>query len=89
MLYTKHLPDLKSLEWLARLSRPFPRSRHEIVEIARKWHFDDDVVDFLMLFPEFQTYDGIDDFLTRCAEVELLMKQERVAPKEYLRSPQD
>jgi hypothetical protein len=39
------------------------------------------------LFPADEEFDSEDDFLTRCEEVEMLIREERKMPAETLRSP--
>ncbi|HVX47885.1 MAG TPA: DUF2795 domain-containing protein [Candidatus Saccharimonadales bacterium] len=67
---------------LAEIAGPFPASRQEIMRIARNYGFDREVLHFLNLFPADEVFDSRADFITRCDEVELLVREERDAPEE-------
>jgi hypothetical protein len=42
---------------------------------------------FLELFPDDETLESADDFITLCQELEVLIREEREAQDEILRSP--
>ncbi len=89
MTYAKPLPRIDNVLWLRKLARPFPATAGKILGIAKAWNFSAGTTDFLKLFPEDEVFDSGDDFLTRCDELELLIREERRMPVESLRSPQD
>jgi hypothetical protein len=88
MIYGKALPRIDNIRWLRRLVGPFPTTSGEILEIARSWNFSRGTIDFLKLFPRDEEFTSEDDFLTRCEEVEMLMREEQKMPAEVLHSPQ-
>lgn len=89
MIYFKPLPHIDNVRWLAKLAGPYPATRQEIMEAAQDWNFSDNTVEFLKLFPADEQFKSQYDFLTRCEELELLIREEREMPAETLRSPQD
>lgn len=89
MIYYKPLPHIDNVRWLAKLSGPYPATRQEILEAAEDWNFSDNTIEFLRLFPADEVFKNQLDFLTRCEELELLIREERNMPAEVLRSPQD
>jgi hypothetical protein len=89
MIYNNSLPRINNVLWLARLSMPFPASAGAIIEIAEAWHFDKSTLDFLDLFPRDVVFETRKDFLTRCEDLELLLREEAEAPAETVLSPQD
>lgn len=88
MVYNKILPPVRHLLSLARQTR-FPATRQDITVQARTLGAPAATLDFLQLFPADETFPNRNDFVTRCEEVELLIEQQRAAPEETLRSPQD
>lgn len=89
MMYTKPLPRIDNILWLAKLARPFPTTADEILTIAKKWHFSRSTIDFLKSFPKDEEFKNIEDFVTRSEELELMICEERKMPREILRSPQE
>lgn len=88
MAYLKSLPRMSKLVWLAKLARPFPATAGDILKTARKWSFSHSTTGFLQLFPKEEEFKNMDDFLTRCEELELFIREERQMPAERLRSSQ-
>jgi len=89
MIYFKTLPHIDNIRWLAKIAGPYPASRQTIEAVARDWNFSDNSIEFLRLFPKDEEFASQEDFLTRCEEVEILIRQEREAPAEVLHSPED
>lgn len=89
MIYYKPLPHIDNVRWLAKLAGPYPATRQEIMDAAQDWNFSDNTIEFLRLFPADEQFKSQDEFLTRCEELELLIREERKMPAEVLRSPQD
>jgi len=89
MIYFKPLPHIDNIRWLAKLAGPYPTTRQAILEIAEVWNFSDSTLEFLRLFPPDEEFVSYDDFLLRCEELEMLIREERKMPAELLRSPQD
>lgn len=87
-MYTKTLPRMDKLVWLARLARPFPTNAGHILKLARGWNFNKSTIDFVKLFPEDEEFKTMRDFVNRSEELELLIREERKMPAEKLRSPQ-
>lgn len=89
MIYSKPLPRMDSLELLANKLGRFPMTRREVSKTAKNRGFRRSVLDFIKLFPEDETFETRLDFITRCEELELFIREERNLPDERLRSPQD
>lgn len=89
MIYFKPLPRIDNIRWLARLAEPYPAMRQAILETAELWNFSDNTLEFLRLFPPDEEFPSREDFLLRCEELEMLIREERSMPAEMLRSPQD
>jgi len=88
-MYTKQLPNMKTIQQVAKLAGPFPTSARMIVFYAKHFGLDHDVTDFLHQFHPDEMFQSRADFITRCDELELMIQEEREMPKEVLRSPQD
>lgn len=82
-------PRINNPEWLVHLARPFPATAKRLREVAKKWGFDKRITDLLEGFPEDETFESGDDFLTRCEEIEFLAQEQAKMPMETLRSQQD
>jgi len=89
MTYFKPLPHIDNVRWLAKLAGPYPTTRQAILETAELWKFSDNTLEFLMLFPPDEEFTDHQDFLSRCEELEMLIREERAQPVEVLNSPQD
>jgi len=89
MVYDNSIPRINNVRWLARLAMPFPTTAGAIMEIAQAWRFDKSTLDFLELFPPDLSFESREDFMTRCEEVELLLREEAETPAEPILSPQD
>ena len=89
MTYDRRLPSMRSLKKLASWDGPFPMKGSRIVLGARRYGFDDDVVEFLKLFSRDDVFHSRDDFLKQCQALQTIIREERGAPVEALRSPQD
>ncbi len=88
MTKIKVLPPIRYFISLAQDSQ-FPATTKQLLDNAEKWGFLQSVKDFLMQFPEDETFSSRVDFETRCEELEMFIRQEKTMPKEILRSPQD
>ena len=75
MKYTKKLPMPTDILWLGRLSKPFPASRDDVIDAARRWRFKGVALDFLKQFPENAVFKTRLDFMGRCYELVNLLKQ--------------
>jgi hypothetical protein len=75
--------------WLKQLARPFPTTTDRIIYLATAWNFDSSTLDFLKLFPKDEVFENEDDFMVRCEELKLMIREEQNMPAESLRSPQD
>jgi hypothetical protein len=60
-----------------------------IILYARQLGINHNVVDFLHRFHTDEIFQSRADFITRCDELELLIREKRDMPHEILRSPQD
>ena len=88
MRYKQHLPPVRFLLSLAKNTR-FPASREEIARNAYDWGFTNTTINFLNLFPSIKVFKSRVNFMTRCEELEMLINEQRRAPREILHSPQD
>ena len=88
MTYKRQLPQVHYLLRLAK-SMEFPASRDDVIRAANTGNYPESMKSFLKLFAAYDSFEGCADFVNRCEELELLIRQEREAPKEYLHSQQD
>lgn len=89
MSYNKPLPRINNILWLAKFTGPFPMKNSEIIIVAENWHFSKSLINFLHLFPEDEEFENGLDFVTRCEDLEHIIREERKAPHEMLHSQQD
>ena len=89
MIYAKPLPRIDNIVRLAKITGPYPVKARSLLETARLRDFHKSTLDFLRLFPSDEAFESRADFLTRCDELELMIREERKMPSEALRSPQD
>lgn len=88
MKYTRPLPAERRLVALARNAH-FPVGRDGLIALAEQKGFAASTILFLRLFGPNDTFESSVDFINRCEELKLLIREERAAPKELLRSPQE
>lgn len=88
MAFNKKLPAIRTLRSLAEIDGPFPVKNRHVILVAQRFWFDDNVIDFLKLFPPETVFHSRDEFMERCRQLELLMQEERRAPLETLHSSQ-
>jgi len=81
MAYTKRLPETKDIVWLSKLVGSYPANRSEVVRIARKWNFADNIVEFLRQFQTNEIFDNRADFVAKCDDLTTHIRQEWELPK--------
>ena len=86
MTYNTALPHIDNILWLRALARPFPTTAGRILDIAATWNFSKNTLSFLSLFPHHEVFENGNDFLSRCEQLELLIRDERAMPVEHLNS---
>lgn len=86
MIYLKTLPQQRHLRDLAE-SVSFPAARHDLIRAALRKHYAFSTVLFLQLFSADDVFQNRVDFVNQCEELKLMIHEERLAPKEILRSP--
>jgi len=89
MTYLTTLPHIDNMRRLKQVARPFPAAAGAILEKAQTLNFSTSTLDLVKLFPEEEIFETEDDFVNRCEELELLIREEQSMPAEVLRSPQD
>lgn len=89
LVVNQRLPSMRALQILAEIDGPFPIQNRQVILAAQRFWFNSDVIDFLKLFPPDTVFQSREDFIERCQQLELLIQEERDAPLEKLRSPQD
>lgn len=89
MVYLNQLPKMSDLHGFCRDVKNFPVSGAELVSHAEKKRYSRDVIDFIGLFSKSIVFKNRTDFLSHCSLLEQLIKDERRASPEQLRSPQD
>ena len=67
----------------------FPADAARLREVARKLDFPLAVIDFLEQLPPDEVFKNKTEFTTFYEELEMLIEQQKLMPKEELRSPQD
>ena len=83
---TQCLPAEQELISLA-CTTTFPATRDEIIATATQQHRDHTVTDFMRMFDPDDRFENGIDFINRCEDVELCIRERSNAPKEQLRSP--
>jgi len=86
-VYYKPLPSIRSIRQLAELDGPFPMHCQHIVSAAERFWFGDSMISFLKLFPPDEPFQTRDEFVERCKQLELLIREEQETSPELLRSP--
>lgn len=89
MRYTKQLPKHRDLERLSTFVVYYPAAQKEFLEAAQTWGMGDDVIELIKQFPSDEIFDDRYDFLNRCDELELIVQEERDAPRENVQSYED
>lgn len=82
------LPTMHALRHLAVVEGSFPAKAGRVLAAGKKAWCDQNVIDFIRLFPADEVFISRNDFLERCAHLLFLLRAERRAPKEVLHSPQ-
>lgn len=82
------LPRYRSLLSLARAAS-FPISRQDMLTLARARDAAPSTVVFLRRFNPEDVFENGADFMNRCEEMKLLLRDLRDCPRELLRSPQE
>lgn len=89
MPHAQDLPNISELEQLATLVSIFPANAQKFVDTAKQYGFSKEILGFLRLFRPNEIFkDGL-EFIARCEEMEILIKQKRESPREALRSSED
>ena len=86
MSYTQQLPNISELEQLAKLFGIFPASAQQFIDTAKQYGYSKEILIFLRFFRPNESFKDSLDFITRCEEMELLIKQKWDSPNEALRS---
>ena len=81
MPYTKKLPATRHLLKLAR-NVGFPTTAEYAVKLAKDLHLPLELINFLKTYPPDEIFQNRVDFMTRCEELEILIKQELDIPNE-------
>jgi len=86
---SNHPPTPLPSEQLVRFAATmqFPTARRSILAAAKARGLSLAAINILRYFPEDEIFDCTADFTARCEELELLQREERESPKEFLRSP--
>ena len=85
-MFKRKLPAIHTLRDLAELDGPFPTTNRHVILAAERFWFSDDVIAFLKLFPSEEVFRSREDFIERCKQLELFVREEWRAPIESLRS---
>lgn len=88
MAYEKPLPSKRQLLYLAKLVH-FPATCREIAVVAMTYGFSELMTDFLGLFPNEEMFKNSAEFIDRCEELEILIDEERLTPKDPPSNPLD
>jgi hypothetical protein len=77
------------IRWLAKLVGTNPARAQTFINRAISMNFKQNIVDFLKRFPPDEIFETRSDFVIRCEELKLLIEEERKAPQDIVRNPQD
>ena len=83
------LPRNQGLIRLANEAGSFPMTARDVRRNARVLGFSMRVLAFLKRFPDDARFESHQDFLDRCLELEVLLREKHNAPHERTSSPQD
>lgn len=86
-MYAKPLPRIDNIYLLKNLIASFPVSVKKVIRIARRWRFNRSTIEFLKYFPSNEVFESPNDFLTRCEDIEIVIKEGRHEPPEIDRGP--
>jgi len=89
MIDPNKLPHSKDIFRLAKFITSYPVLSRNVVQVARKLGCKENVIEFLKLFPGDNEFQSRTDFITRCEDLKIVMKQKEELPEERLFSPQD
>ncbi len=82
-------PKINKLTSLSRLVSAYPISTAGLIQYAEHGGLNDNLVEFLRLFPEEMVFETKDDFMNRSRLLAELMSEFDKCPREQLRSPQE
>ena len=88
MPYTKKLPATRHLLKLAR-NVGFPTTAGYAIKLAKELELPSELIYFLQTYPTDEIFENRVYFMTRCEELELLIKQEIDLPIESLERDRD
>lgn len=88
-VYTTPLPRLRDLLKVGQAVNYFPATRNTVLRAAVMVDAPEEVIEFLLHFPSYATFDSRSNFMLKCEELELLINEERLAEPEYLHSQQE
>ena len=81
MMY-RALPSIDDFYLLKNLIATYPMSIKRIIQIARVWGFSRDMINFLKYFPSGELFESGEDFLSRCEDIETVIKESHHRPIE-------
>lgn len=87
MVYDKKLPRSDGILALAKLIDFFPITAHEILDIANVSGANENLQNFIRLYPDNEIFESAEEFIVRSIELEILICEERNADDEISRSP--
>ena len=87
MVYEKNLPRIDGILALAKLIDVFLITVSEVLKIAKAHGVRKSLRNFIELFHRKETFESAEDFMVRSIELEILIREERRAEDENLRSP--
>jgi hypothetical protein len=88
-MYKKPIPNITRLQEFAKRTGPFPTSAALMAINAKALSTDHDIVEFINQFYPDVTFLSREDFVTRCQDLGMLIREELETPREVVRSPQD
>lgn len=86
-MYSRSLPRIDNIYLLKNLIATYPVSIKRIIQIARRWSFSRSTIDFLKYFPSSEVFESGDEFLSRCEDIETVIKESRHEPAEVNYGP--
>jgi len=79
MPYYNSLPSVRTLRKLAEWIGPFPMRRSRLIISAERYGFDDNVIQFLLLFRRDAVFHNRDNFLERALRLRATVRKKQVA----------
>lgn len=84
MVLANDQPKLSDIEALIAQVPMFPYSVKQLIELARKEHFPEEVINFYKKFPIDEVFDDAEDLMVRTEQVQMMRHEEAEQTEHFL-----